>query len=649
MRKGTFFTEKITLAIKRKYVRIGITQTQKESGLRMSALPEQNRIYRKGTKNMKRQEQKIENTWKLEDIYASGEAYDKDVKALKEQIAEFSGYQGKISEGPEMLLEIMQKRDAMAEIMSRLIVYSNQRYHEDTGNAVYQKLAGEAQTLSVCFSQACAWVEPELLALDAQKLEQYFQELPELADYRRAVSQVTRMRRHILDAATEELLAKVEEVAEGPANIFSMFNNADVRFPDAIGEDQEKHPLTVGRYISYMEGKDRTLRKSAFQSLYSVYEQYKNTVSAMYQANAKQADFFAKQRHYGDAREAALDANAIPVAVYDNLITAIHEKLPLMHRYVELRKKMMGLSELHMYDVYAPLVEMPEKTYSFEEAKKIVKRGLAPLGEDYLALLQEGFDNRWIDVYENEGKRTGAYSWGAYGTHPYVLLNYHGTLGDVFTLAHEMGHSLHTWYSNHTQPYRYASYRIFVAEVASTCNEALLIHDLLGRTEDETEKKYLINYFLDQFKSTMYRQTMFAEFERETHGAVSRGETLTSEGLYETYLNLNRDYFGEAMIVDLEIGYEWERIPHFYTPFYVYQYATGFAAAIAISSKILAGEPGIVEKYKKFLSSGGSMDPIDLLKICGVDMSSPQPVKDALDVFGEYLSKMEAEVSKEEA
>lgn len=597
---------------------------------------------------MKRTEQKMENTWKLEDIYASREAYEKDAAALKAQIAEFSGYQGKLGDGPQMLLEILKKRDAMAEIMSRMIVYSNQHYHEDTGNAVYQKLAGEAQTLSVQFSQACAWVEPELLALKPEWLAQYFEALPELEDYRRTITQVTRMRSHILDAATEALLAKVEEVAEGASNIFSMFNNADVRFPDAVGADGKKHPMTIGSYIPYMESSDRSLRKSAFQGLYSTYAQYKNTVSAMYQANAKQADFFAKQRGYQDAREAALDANAIPVSVYDNLIEAIHEKLPLMHRYVQLRSKMMKLDDLHMYDVYAPLVKMPEKTYSFAEAKEIVKRGLAPLGEDYIALLQEGFDNRWIDVYENEGKRTGAYSWGAYGIHPYVLLNYHGRLGDVFTLAHEMGHSLHTWHSNHTQPYRYASYRIFVAEVASTCNEALLIHDLLGRTKDETEKKYLINYFLDQFKGTMYRQTMFAEFERTTHQAVSRGETLTAENLHETYLKLNQDYFGPAMTVDREIGYEWERIPHFYTPFYVYQYATGFAAAIAISSKILSGEPGIVEKYKKFLSSGSSMDPIDLLKICGVDMSSPQPVLDALGVFEEYLAKMEAEVSEEE-
>lgn len=598
---------------------------------------------------MKRQEQKIENTWKLEDIYASQEAYDKDVALLKTQILEFTGYQGKIGDGPQALLEILKKREAMAEIMSRLIVYSNQHYHEDTGNAVYQKLVGEAQTLSVYFSQACAWMEPELLALAPEQLAQYFEKLPELEDYRRTITQVTRMRSHILDAATEQLLAKMEEVAEGPSNIFSMFNNADVRFADAVGADGKKHPLTIGSYISYVESSDRVLRKTAFENLYSVYAQYKNTVAALYQANAKQADFFAKQRGYADAREAELDANAIPVAVYDNLITAIHEKLPLMYRYVQLRSKMLGLSDLHLYDAYAPLVDMPKKTYSFEEAKEIVKRGLAPLGEDYIALLQEGFDNRWIDVYENEGKRTGAYSWGAYGTHPYVLLNYHGTLGDVFTLAHEMGHSLHTWHSNHTQPYRYASYRIFVAEVASTCNEALLIHDLLARTQDETEKKYLINYFLEQFRATMYRQTMFAEFERETHLAVSQGETLTAEGLYQTYLKLNQDYFGDGMTIDPEIGYEWERIPHFYTPFYVYQYATGFAAAIAISSKILAGEPGIVEKYKKFLSSGSSMDPIDLLKICGVDMSSPQPVLDALAVFEEYLQKMEQEIQKKEA
>ena len=307
---------------------------------------------------------------------------------------------------------------------------------------------------------------------------------------------------------------------------------------------------------------------------------------------------------------------------------------------MELRTKLLGVETLHMYDNYVPMVDCPDQKYSFEEAKEIVLRGLAPLGADYQELLQKGFDGRWIDVYENEGKRTGAYSWGTYQSHPYVLLNYHGTLADVFTLAHEMGHSIHSWYSNHTQPYRYSGYRIFVAEVASTCNEALLIHDLLDRTEDETERRYLINYFLDQFKSTMFRQTMFAEFERDTHAAVQRGETLTSEALCSAYYELNRRYFGEAMEADEDIAFEWQRIPHFYTPFYVYQYATGFAAAIAISSKILSGEPGIVENYKRFLSGGSSMDPIDLLKLCGVDMSSPEPVERALDVFEEYLEKL---------
>ena len=356
--------------------------------------------------------------------------------------------------------------------------------------------------------------------------------------------------------------------------------------------------------------------------------------------NADREKMCIRDSHYDNAMQQALDASAIPVSVYENLIGTINRRLPAMYRYVELRKKLLGVETLHMYDNYVPMVDCPDQKYSFEEAKEIVLRGLAPLGADYQELLQKGFDGRWIDVYENEGKRTGAYSWGTYQSHPYVLLNYHGTLADVFTLAHEMGHSIHSWYSNHTQPYRYSGYRIFVAEVASTCNEALLIHDLLDRTEDAAERRYLINYFLDQFKSTMFRQTMFAEFERDTHAAVQCGETLTSEALCSAYYELNRRYFGEAMEADEDIAFEWQRIPHFYTPFYVYQYATGFAAAIAISSKILSGEPGIVENYKRFLSGGSSMDPIDLLKLCGVDMSSPEPVERALDVFEEYLEKL---------
>ena len=502
-------------------------------------------------------------------------------------------------------------------------------------------MSGETQLIAAKLNQVTSWLEPEILALDVAIITQSMEQMPELQKYAWFLQQIIRKKAHILDHEKEELLARVGELAQTSSNVFAMFNNADITFPEITDQNKEKKKLTVGTYISYMENRDRTLRKQAFQALYSEYKQYINTLSAAYYGNAKQADFFAKEHHYGSAMEEALDASSIPVEVYQNLIATMKKRLPAMYRYVTLRKKLLGYEELHMYDVYVPMVETPDKKYSFEEAKEMVKRALAPLGKEYQALLQEGFDNRWIDVYENEGKRTGAYSWGAYGTHPYVLLNFHGSLNDVFTLAHEMGHALHSWHSDHSQPYLYAGYKIFVAEVASTCNEALLISDLLKRTDDSVERKYLINYFLDQFRGTMYRQTMFAEFEMLTHDIVNQGGVLTAEQLCELYLTLNKKYFGDEMVSDPEIAYEWARIPHFYTPFYVYQYATGFAAAIAISSKILKGEEGIVEKYRQFLSGGSSMDPIDLLKLCGVDMSSARPVEEALDVFEEYLSELE--------
>lgn len=392
-----------------------------------------------------------------------------------------------------------------------------------------------------------------------------------------------------------------------------------------------------------MESRDRRVRKEAFTSLYATYKQNINTVAAMFDANARASAFFAKERHYESALEAALDDAEIPVEVYHKLIETVHENLNAMYDYVALRKKLLGVEELHMYDVYVPMVSGVEKKYTFEEAKALVLKGLAPLGEDYVKLLREGFANRWIDVYENEGKRTGAYSWGAYGVHPYVLLNFQGTLNHVFTLAHEMGHALHSHYSDLNQPYLYAGYKIFVAEVASTCNEALLIHYLLEKTEDKKEKAYLINYFLEQFKGTLFRQTMFAEFEMMTHDMVKEGKTLTADVLCETYRRLNEIYFGPDMVIDEEIAYEWARIPHFYTPFYVYQYATGFAAAIAISSRILKGEEGAVEDYKRFLSGGSSMSPIELLKLCKVDMTESRPVEEALNVFREYLKKLQTD------
>ncbi len=593
---------------------------------------------------MKRQEQCTENTWRLEDIYENEDLFSQDAERLDARMDEFAGLQGTLKDGSEALLKVMRLYEEMNQIFEKLYVYANQRNHEDTANAKYQKMSGEMNIVAARLSQVTAWLESEILELDEAVLRQEMELEPELKKYDWFLIQITRKKAHILDKEKEALMARVGELAQTPSNVFAMFNNADITFPEITDEKGEKRKLTVGTFISCMESKDRILRQHAFQALYGEYKQYINTLSAAYYGNAKQADFFAKERHYSNAMEEALDGSNIPVSVYQNLIETMKKRLPAMYRYVALRKKLLGYEELHMYDVYVPMVETPEKKYSFEEAKEIVKRALAPLGEDYQALLQKGFDNRWIDVYENEGKRTGAYSWGAYGTHPYVLLNYHGSLNDVFTLAHEMGHALHSWHSDHKQPYLYAGYKIFVAEVASTCNEALLISDLLKRTNDQTERRYLINYFLDQFKGTMYRQTMFAEFEMLTHDIVSQGGVLTAEQLCELYLTLNKKYFGEEMISDPEIAYEWARIPHFYTPFYVYQYATGFAAAIAISSKILKGEEGIVEKYKQFLSGGSSMDPIDLLKLCDVDMSTPQPVEEALDVFESYLSELEKSI-----
>ena len=586
-----------------------------------------------------REQQKTEDTWNMQDLYATEELFQEDAEKLACMTEEFSSMKGILGKGEQELQKALQLYEQMNEVFESLYVYAFQKYHEDTTNPKYQQMSGEMQIIATNLSQAVSWMEPELLSLPEKAFEG-----EKLEKYKRFILQIVRKKAHVLDDEKEALLARAGELGQSPSNIFSMFNNADIRFPEVEDAKGTKRMLTVGNYISYMQSKDRVLRKNAFEALYSVYGQFINTLAATYYANLKQADFFAKEHRYQNAMECSLDVGNIPVPVYKNLVQAVNDRLPLMHRYVRLRKKLLGLEELHMYDVYAPMVEVPDQTYSFEEAKQIVKAALAPLGEDYQKVLQQGFDNRWIDVYENKGKRTGAYSWTAYGTHPYVLLNYHGTLDDVFTLAHEMGHALHSWYSNENQPYLYAGYLIFVAEVASTCNEALLIHDLLERSKDKKERMYLINHFLEQFKGTMYRQTMFAEFEMITHGVVEQGGMLTAEQINGIYLNLNKKYFGEDMVSDGQIAYEWARIPHFYTPFYVYQYATGFAAAIAISSKILAGEPGIVEKYKKFLSGGCSMDPIDLLKICGVDMSSPEPIHEALDVFEKYLEEMEREL-----
>lgn len=588
----------------------------------------------------RREEVKQQDKWKIEDLYLNDDLWEKDFESLKEKMQAFPKYQGTMGESAKNLYQVLKAQDEINMQLENVYVYASQKNHEDMGNGTYQQLFGRAQSLMVQISDALSFMEPELLTIPEEKIKIFMEEEPGLKLYERYITEKFREKEHILSEEMEAVLAKVSEIGQAPENIFQMFNNADINFGMVHDEDGKEVQLTHGRYVHFLESHNQDVRKEAFLAMYKQYEAHKNTLAATYQANVQQALFFAKMRKYNSSREAALDASRIPVSVYDKLIDAVHENMSKMYEYVALRKKILGLDELHMYDVYVPLVEQVEKKYSFEEAKEIVKAGLAPLGEDYLTILQEGFDNGWIDVYENQGKRSGAYSWGAYGTHPYVLLNYNGSLNHVFTLAHEMGHSIHSYYSDEAQPYPYAGYRIFVAEVASTCNEALLIHYLLEHAKDDAEKAYLINYFLDQFKGTIYRQTMFAEFEKITHGKVQRGESLTADNLCEIYYELNKLYFGEEMVCDEQIAMEWSRIPHFYSPFYVYQYATGFSAAIAISSKILAGKEGIVEKYKKFLSGGSSMDCIDLLKICGVDMTSEEPVNEALRVFGEYIDMM---------
>ena len=588
-----------------------------------------------------REEIPAEAKWAIEDLYKNDDEWEADFTRLKEHLPELSAYEGRLGESAQTLLSMQRLCDKMNMLAEKVYVYANQRLHENTDNAVYQNLASRAQSLLVEMSERTSYIEPEIMGLPEGTIEKYLQENGELRVYGQYFENMIRQKAHVLPGEMEKLLVSAGELAESPKDIFSMFNNADIRFPKITGEDDTDVEVTHGRFISLLQSKDQRVRKDAFEALYGVYEKFRNTLAATYRANVKQEVFFARARRYGSDLEAALDGSHIPVSVYDNLIHVVHEHLPLMHRYVKIRKKLLGLDELHMYDLYTPMTENSGEHFSFEDAKKTVLEGLAPMGEEYLSHLKDGFEHGWIDVYENQGKRSGAYSWGAYGTHPYVLLNYQGTLNDVFTLAHEMGHALHSWYSDETQPYIYAGYRIFVAEVASTCNEALLIHHLLKKAKDPKTKAYLINYFLEQFRTTLYRQTMFAEFEKSTHGLQEAGEALTAERLCSIYYDLNKAYFGEDICIDRQIEMEWARIPHFYTPFYVYQYATGFSAAIALSGKILREREAAVEQYKKFLKGGSSMYPLELLRLAGVDMEQKKPVEDALQVFSEYLNEME--------
>lgn len=588
-----------------------------------------------------RDQQRKEDCWAIEDLYREEGQWEEEFARVGALARGLKERQGTLGNSPEQLAQVLEERDQVQKLLERVYVYATQNYHTDTGNGHYQSLSSRAASLMTQVGDLLSFMEPEILEIPWERLEEWMAAYEPLGVYRRYLEEQFRQKEHILSREMEEVLARASELGQAPGDIFSMFNNADLTFGEITGEDGEPEQLTHGRYVKFLESHDRRVRKEAFETLYQAYGQFRNTLAAAFAANVKQSRFFAQMRRYASSRAMALDGGNIPESVYDGLIEAVHAKLPAMYRYVRLRKRALKLSQLHMYDLYVPLVEGSNRKIPFAEAKELVKKGLAVLGEEYGAILEEGFSHRWIDVYENQGKRSGAYSWGAYGTHPYVLLNYTENLNNVFTLAHEMGHAIHSYYSDQTQPYPYAGYRIFVAEVASTCNEALLIRYLIDHAADDQERAYLINYFLDQFKGTVYRQTMFAEFEQEAHRREAQGEALTADLLCDRYYQLNKKYFGEDMEVDQEIALEWSRIPHFYTPFYVYQYATGFSAAIAISRKILAGEPGAVENYKKFLKGGSSLDPIDLLKLAGVDMTSPQPVRQALETFEAYVEELE--------
>ncbi len=588
-----------------------------------------------------REEINQEYCWKLEDIFDTDEVWRKEYQELQKGLELLRGFQGTAVRGPERLFTVLETLGNIEQRFERVYVYANQKYHQDTGNQKYQEMSGKAAALSVALSDAAAFLEPEILTLEATRLEEWLEEYEPLRFYRRYLGEIMRRKPHVLSRELEGVLAKAKELGNSPQQIFMAFNNADIDFGTIQNEAGEETALTNGRYTSFMESENREVRRAAFQRLYQVYGKHKNMLAATFEANLKQARFFSSMRQYPSPLEEALDGGNIPAAVYTELIRAVHEKLPAMYRYVRLRKRLLGTEELHMYDVYTPLVKGAEKKYSFEDAKTLVKEGLAVLGEDYGKILEEGFQNRWIDVYENRGKRSGAYSWGAYGTHPYVLLNFSGNLNSVFTLAHEMGHAIHSYYSDHAQPYIYAGYRIFVAEVASTVNEFLLISDLIRKADSRREKAYLVNYLLEQFRGTLYRQTMFAEFEKMAHERLAEEGSLSAGTLCSMYGELNRQYFGPDMVQDPEIDLEWARIPHFYTPFYVYQYATGFSAAIAIGRKILKGEKDSVEHYKEFLRGGCSMDPIDLLKLCGVDMTEKKTVEEALEVFESCVRELE--------
>ncbi len=585
---------------------------------------------------MKRSEISDEYKWSVKDLYSSDELWNNDYEKALKSTQEKSSFEGCVMDSADTLADALSESEKDDYITERLYVYAFMRYYEDTSDGTYQQMSGKAQMLAVKMSEKYSFLVPEIMAADDDKVARFL-DSDKIKPYRHLLCDMLAKKEHTCSQKEEKLLAMASQMADSPSDIFSKFNNADVKFGKVHDEHGDEKELTSTGFSVFMESRDRNVRKEAFYALYRQYKSYINTLAASYYGNVKQAVFFANARNYESTLQMYLSGSFIPESVYTNLIDTVNNNLDKMHDYVSLRKKTLGVDELHFYDIYAPLTSDYTVKVSYENAKETVLDALKILGDDYVSQVKKGYESGWVDVYENDGKRSGAFSWGAYGTHPYIFLNYTDTLNDIFTLIHETGHAMHTYYSNETQPYTYAGYKIFVAEVASTCNEVILIDYLLKHSRSDEEKKYLYGHYLEQFKGTLFRQTMFAEFEMITHRMAQDGEVLNAESLCGTYKKLNEKYFGKDMVIDEEIAYEWARIPHFYTPFYVYQYATGFSAAVAIATKIINGDKEVLHGYREFLKGGSSMHPIELLSLCKIDMSKPDVIQDALNVFGSLI------------
>ncbi|WP_343363719.1 oligoendopeptidase F [Listeria seeligeri] len=580
-------------------------------------------------------------TWDLTSIYANDEAWEEAFIQLQKIAEESTKFKGRLADNSQTLYEALQFRDKAYDLISNLYVYAHLKMDQDTANAKYQGLHSRAGSLVTKLMSALSYYDPEILAMDESVLKQFLEENQDLQLYSHLLEELNLSRPYILSEKEEALLANAGEVLGSSSNTFNTLNNADMKFPTIKNEDGEEIEITHGRYGKLLESNLLRVRREAFLGVYSVYEGLKNTLASTLNGQVKKSNFYASTRGYKSAREAALSNNHIPETVYDSLLKSVNENANLLHRYVKLRKELLGLEELHMYDLYTPLSDDVNLEFSYDEAKELVLEALKPLGEEYQSILKEAFDSRWIDVMENKGKRSGAYSSGSYSTNPYILLNWQDNINNVYTLAHELGHSVHSYYTRENQPFVYGDYSIFLAEVASTTNENLLTDYLLKKYDDPKVRAYLLNHYLDGFKGTVFRQTQFAEFEHAVHQADQNGVALTADYLTETYFDINKKYYGEEMVYDEEIGYEWSRIPHFYMNYYVFQYATGFSAASALSAKILTeGQPAITA-YIDFLKAGSSDYPIDVLKKAGVDMATPDPVDDALKVFAQRLDELE--------